>query len=845
MSNVSSTMEIEATKEANGENTGGDESDVSIWSGGDENREEVARIERDSAKNGASFQPIARDRRIPEGDIFENIFGIEDSETDGEQPPPVISQFLRSNLNYIDFDHGFERGDLKYAPSRRNPYYMAIQGNKFNELFGRMENSKEWATTTSRAGRTGAMSAIGSYFNVSLKLFHDMANDCVDWLSLSRLVDPQVAERIADDEENEAAMLKEMAFDGLLDAPKNDPLQDEDHDAIQHHPVVFPIEPMWKMSEEDTNPPVVHAVDANVVDIDAMWAKRQKDIGREIFNDGRRRIYIPIRHPMGWLMWVRLEDWGTTEEARLAQLGKIKDGFLDIWMTATATDPESAAGYRARFTSVDLGFPLFVVPHPKKLHLQLGKPLGEVNTFFENLVYDINMDHAHPFTELIVKAQDEVNGDGWVKMGENPFGLFDTYIHVDHYDAYMKTLEILNAFPDEILARKDAHRVSKTSPRDIRKLENWLTANVLPMPEKNHENKDNYTEAQKDARSAMDKWKLIARISPLKQLYFKDDDFTFESAWCIDVSSKKITDASGKRIHKYQPAKIIGMHANDFADYALGWDPLDRAEELLKYKHRMSSGFFMAEWLHLCAFSWGGLTKIPQDGQLLYRSSDIPGNLVLGTSETNSVMTRHVALPTKDSPDLNSPSSYPKLTVTRNIRNKHVVRDVKDEITGRYSRTTSEMSIEEKGIATKYHFLAYTISYSISFPQGSKLLNMKAGTSLNTMFYPFLRPVYHKLEDELDQALYGEIKNRDENNVGQREGLFPSRATSLGPYNQDGSDIYAGNAPYGDLMGLQQNAASAPEVQFQTATRYGVNAHNHGDGTNHEEKEKIKKRFKK
>ncbi|CAG1986782.1 unnamed protein product [Fusarium graminearum] len=828
MNDASATIEIESTNEVSG----------------NEYHEEATKI----VEEDVPAKRNARKRRIPKGGIFENIFGIDDAETDGETPPTVVSRFLRSNVDYIDFDDGFESGDLKYAPSRRNPYYMAVHRDKFGELFGGLAQTKEWATTTKLAGRPGALSGIQSFFQVSLKLFHDMANDSVDWLSLSRLVDPQVAERIGDDEEKEAVMLKEMAFDGLLDTPKDDPLQGQDHDAMKHHPMVIQIEPMWKMSEEDPNPPVVHAVDANVVDIDAIWDKHKKDIFHEIFNDRRRRIYIPIRHRQGWLMWVNLGYWAMTSEARLAQLGKIKDGFLKLWMTATATDPESAAGYRARFTSVELGFPLFVVPHPKKLHLRLGKPLGEVNTFFENLVDDINMDHAHPFTDLIVKAQDEVKGDGWVKMGANPFGLFDTYIHADHYDAYMKNLEILNAFPDEILARKDAHRVSKTSPDDVLHLKDWLTTNAQPMAEKNQDDEDNYTEAQKDAMSAMDKWRLIAPMSPQKQLYFKDDDFTFESAWCIDVSSKKITDASGKRIHKYQPAKIMGMRANDFADYALGWNPLDRAQELLKYKHRMSSGFFMAEWLHLCAFSWGGLTKIPQDGQLLYRSSDIPGNLVLGTSETNSVMTRYEKAWQSlilDSPDLNSPSSYPKLTVTRNSRNEPVVRDVKDEITGRYSRTTSEMSGTEKKIATAYHFLAYTISYSIRFPQGSKLLKMRPGTGLETTFYPFLRPVYHKLEDELDQALYGEIKNRAQNNVGHSQGVFPSRATSLGPYNQDGSDIYAGNAPYGDLMGLQQNAASAPKVQFQTAIRYGNNPHNYGDGSNHEEKEKIKKRFKK
>jgi hypothetical protein len=48
----------------------------------------------------------------------------------------------------------------------------------------------------------------------------------------------------------------------------------------------------------------------------------------------------------------------------------------------------------------------------------------------------------------------------------------------------------------------------------------------------------------------------------------------------------------------------------------------------------------LSQWLHLCAFSWGGLTTSPKSTKLVYRSSDIPENLIIGTSETNSVMTR-------------------------------------------------------------------------------------------------------------------------------------------------------------------------------------------------------------
>jgi hypothetical protein len=49
---------------------------------------------------------------------------------------------------------------------------------------------------------------------------------------------------------------------------------------------------------------------------------------------------------------------------------------------------------------------------------------------------------------------------------------------------------------------------------------------------------------------------------------------------------------------------------------------------------------FSFQWLHLSAFSWGGFADVTQteDG---YSTSQNFENLVFGTSETNSVMTRY------------------------------------------------------------------------------------------------------------------------------------------------------------------------------------------------------------
>src|SRR5882757_9708571 len=42
-----------------------------------------------------------------------------------------------------------------------------------------------------------------------------------------------------------------------------------------------------------------------------------------------------------------------------------------------------------------------------------------------------------------------------------------------------------------------------------------------------------------------------------------------------------------------------------------------------------------AEWLHRCAYSWGGL------GKDSYTSSQVPQTLIFGTGECNSIMTRY------------------------------------------------------------------------------------------------------------------------------------------------------------------------------------------------------------
>lgn len=136
-----------------------------------------------------------------------------------------------------------------------------------------------------------------------------------------------------------------------------------------------------------------------------------------------------------------------------------------------------------------------------------------------------------------------------------------------------------------------------------------------------------------------------------------------------------------------------------------------------------------------------------------------------------------------------------KLFVTRNDRTKLVIRDEKKN--GRYSRTSSPISLEESNIAKRHHFVAYTVSYSIHFSYGCKLLATGSGSSLKTIFYPFLRPFYHSVEDQLDKMLYEEIKARY-NRDTVAPGVVPTSASGEifdGTMVQSLS-LYGGKDPY-------------------------------------------------
>ena len=127
-------------------------------------------------------------------------------------------------------------------------------------------------------------------------------------------------------------------------------------------------------------------------------------------------------------------------------------------------------------------------------------------------------------------------------MGENPFGLFTTYVSTDNFNKYMQSLEAISGTAEN-LAKKDAHRRMTTSDTY---LESWLQSHCKAMaPEM-------YTDPQTIAKRAVDNW-MNSPDRMEDRLYVKGEEHS--STWRIGLSWDKVQEAGGKRMAKYSPSE--------------------------------------------------------------------------------------------------------------------------------------------------------------------------------------------------------------------------------------------------------------------------------------------------
>jgi hypothetical protein len=88
-------------------------------------------------------------------------------------------------------------------------------------------------------------------------------------------------------------------------------------------------------------------------------------------------------------------------------------------------------------------------------------------------------------------------------------------------------------------------------------------------------------------------------------------------------------------LRKYVCGRLFADNKPQIAK-AFGWGDYNKKTVSSKIGIEWPATSHMpAEWLHRCAYSWGGL-----EGNS-YKSSQVPQNLIFGTGECNSIMTRY------------------------------------------------------------------------------------------------------------------------------------------------------------------------------------------------------------
>ncbi|KAL2673645.1 hypothetical protein Neosp_012088 [[Neocosmospora] mangrovei] len=255
----------------------------------------------------------------------------------------------------------------------------------------------------------------------------------------------------------------------------------------------------------------------------------------------------------------------------------------------------------------------------------------------------------------------------------------------------------------------------------------------------------------------------------------------------VHLEAQKILDAVNKRTGEDNQKTVMGNVSAPEAN------SLDWGKEMVIFSN--------AEWLHLSGFAYGGFMMTGHESG--WSTSQNPHNLVFGTSETNSFMTRYEAtwqsfilyeyelqkmanivqlvdtkqkFPHKMSHIL---SSDGQLVIRTNVPEVDLEYDYCD-MTGarKYTRKRFPLWDEQKAQAQRndfkqapgvvlsdadmrqaakdYFFIAHTIEYSLLYEHVSHLLK-RPGFQQTVYFYPFSRPLLHKLETDLDRKLLAHL----------------------------------------------------------------------------------------
>ncbi|KAF5555560.1 hypothetical protein FMEXI_1462 [Fusarium mexicanum] len=409
-----------------------------------------------------------------------------------------------------------------------------------------------------------------------------------------------------------------------------------------------------------------------------------------------------------------------------------------------------------------------------------------------------------------IMAATDKKPDVFESVRQLPFGLGNKYeVQKAEYETKKKTF--LGYWPDDPEAvpvkkkddrDEDDGESEYDSDEDEKKVvvtktraQKLTEEDTKPIETKSKATKDKEAEAELKAEKEKEA-EAKSTATKKKEVEIKKD--MTRSMHVNPINAQKVLKAAGSRKKQVDQKRIMGFSASYFAEEVLKWSWRLHT----KNERQMSNGLYIAEWLHLSAYSWGGIK--PGTDASAQKSSQTKENLVFGTSEANSCMTRYekawqqlfkdekilrdsleddqaeqaktsmlrVEIDKYGTGEDKRTYLQGELSVVCNTKHGPYLFDEYDEETDRYAWKERD-PIEEDStlakLAAEFPFIAYNIRYEIRLMGQSKILaplgksrGIMTGTDyepptilhMKAMFYPFSRRFYHRSEHLLDSALY-------------------------------------------------------------------------------------------
>ncbi|CZR42731.1 uncharacterized protein FPRO_10034 [Fusarium proliferatum ET1] len=492
------------------------------------------------------------------------------------------------------------------------------------------------------------------------------------------------------------------------------------------------------------------------------------------------------------------------------QLSKEWQGWHDVLPQMGILDTTSKHGGKpVRHLNISLRSPILIKPLKGRHEAMISKRFSMTPDKFFQVLIDAIHNTSDPDSPGPIhypwklQIHPEQKQEGYIMTSHDPFNLYETYIHQTDWNTYMESLEKTGS-PIRPIPRVNQKLYDlcngimlKVGGADIA-----LQASMKKESGKSHDSEDEDLKSLKEkypkkvprpfnnlkakARALAEK-KREKRKKSVKALSKVYEVGCGTAILWNDLDVDKIQRAAGKRPDEAGQKEIMGGVSATEIGSAMGWD-----------SKRLKSRVFPAEWLHLSAFSWGGISS--DDDPEGFSTSQNFENLVFGTSETNSLMTRYeTAWQRFFLAESELAGSGAKITGTLDIccndYNSPILWDVSPGSgqfrTGvlRFTKEDLEamkkngfnsnkyLSIKEKKLTDSYikeqmlvlahdfPFIVYSIQYDLQADFHSRIFALD-NMECSVPFFPFRRPFYHRSEALLDdlvfKELYGKAKAESE-----------------------------------------------------------------------------------